>query len=510
MYVEPNTNVRLLNNVKLNNDYKHTINFKNQEEQTNYFLNKTWTLLQKQTYQRVKNGVFRCGTSADSVYNCNYMMFQNTSWSNKWFYAFILSIEYVNNVMCEITFEIDVWQTWRFHINFGTCYLKRNHTVSDMIGEHTEPEDLETGDYQISEYDDFWDALNDMKVVIQIANAPQEGGLYDGVYSGSIYVQFESSSHGAIDDFLSSYLKTPEEIVSIYLVPKQLLPSGEGEIHGGTTAKTFNMEGTALSTRYTFGGYSPQNMKLYSYPYTYCHVDNHRGDVLRLPYEYFNDGLPKFQITGTITSPVQMTMRPIHYRDFTGHECGDVVITQEGYPLCSWVNDTYKAWQAQSAVPSIMKGLASLGVLVYGLRSGSINNFAALAGGVSTATNVATSLAQGSFVGASIQGNIDSGNVNIAHRTQTFFHGRAHIRYEFAKKIDDYFTRYGYAVNTLDTGAWMNHRPHWTYVEMNDVEVFGLCPNDDLVKIRNILLNGITFWNNGDEIGNFTLNNKPT
>lgn len=68
--------------------------------------------LTAQTYQRVNKGTMRVGLSADSCYDCNYLMFQNSGFGSKWFYAFITSVEYVNNAVTEITFEIDVMQTW--------------------------------------------------------------------------------------------------------------------------------------------------------------------------------------------------------------------------------------------------------------------------------------------------------------------------------------------------------------------------------------------------------------
>lgn len=54
----------------------------------------------------------RVEKKAEDLYDCNYLAFQNTSFGSKWFYAFITSVEYVNNITSEITFEIDVLQTY--------------------------------------------------------------------------------------------------------------------------------------------------------------------------------------------------------------------------------------------------------------------------------------------------------------------------------------------------------------------------------------------------------------
>lgn len=144
MYIEPSTNIRILKSVPLDNTYKHTLYFANVSTQTNFFLDKTKHNLTQQTYQRKEAGVARVGINAESLYDCNYMMFQNTHFGTKWFYAFITGVEYINNVVSEITFEIDVMQTWYFDYKLQHCYVEREHTLTDNIGDNlvTEPVDL--------------------------------------------------------------------------------------------------------------------------------------------------------------------------------------------------------------------------------------------------------------------------------------------------------------------------------------------------------------------------------
>ena len=106
MLIEPSTNIRLLKGVPLDNTYRNTLYFKPNEvdAQTETFKGYTKHNLTNQTYQRVNKGVARVGLKAEDIYDCNYMMFQNTNFGNKWFYAFITSVEYVNNTVSEITF----------------------------------------------------------------------------------------------------------------------------------------------------------------------------------------------------------------------------------------------------------------------------------------------------------------------------------------------------------------------------------------------------------------------
>jgi hypothetical protein len=75
-----------------------------------------------------------------------------------------------------------------------------------------------------------------------------------------------------------------------------------------------------------------------------------------------------------------------------------------------------------------------------------------------------------------------------------------------AKMIDDFFDRFGYATKRIKIPN-RNVRPHWTYTKTLDVAIRGNVPVDDMRKIKAIYDNGITFWRNGSEVGNYSLDN---
>ena len=125
MYINPNTTIKILKNVPLDPTYDHTIYWSNidgddanhtraKANQSTYFSSKAKYSLDNQSYQRVKRGWIRVAILAENLYDCNYVMFQNTAFGSKWFYAFIKSVEYINNTVSEIEFEIDEMQTWWF------------------------------------------------------------------------------------------------------------------------------------------------------------------------------------------------------------------------------------------------------------------------------------------------------------------------------------------------------------------------------------------------------------
>jgi hypothetical protein len=73
--------------------------------------------------------------------------------------------------------------------------------------------------------------------------------------------------------------------------------------------------------------------------------------------------------------------------------------------------------------------------------------------------------------------------------------------------IDDFFTMYGYAVRRCKIPN-RSSRPHWNYVKTIGCCITGSVPADDMRKICSIYDAGITFWKNGNEVGNYSLNNS--
>ena len=179
MYIEPNTTIRLLRNIKIDNSYENTIYFSSKSAQYNYFVGKTKYVLDYNSYQRHSKGRMRIQLLADNIYDCNYMMFQNSSYNNKWFYAFITNVEYINNVTSEITYEIDVMQTWFLDCTLGVSYVEREHTVTDEIGEHINPEPVDTGDF-VCESMEMGADFSTYDIVIAMAKSTGDSGISGG------------------------------------------------------------------------------------------------------------------------------------------------------------------------------------------------------------------------------------------------------------------------------------------------------------------------------------------
>lgn len=123
MVIAPNSNITLLK-VPLELSNKNQLTFESKQAQFNYFNSLTKIELENATYQR-KEGVIRFPELIDNLYEYNYVMYQNESYSDKWFYAFITNMRYLNDNVTEISITTDVFQTWQFDLEFKQSFVER-------------------------------------------------------------------------------------------------------------------------------------------------------------------------------------------------------------------------------------------------------------------------------------------------------------------------------------------------------------------------------------------------
>lgn len=527
MYIEPGTNIRLLSGVPLDNTYEHSIYFATKSDQTSYFIGKTKKNFTQQTFQRVQRGYARLQTPVNEIYDCNYMMFQNTNFGSKWFYAFITSVEYINNEVSEIQFEIDVLQTWYFDYELGECYIERQHTTTDVIGGNIVPEPVALGEYVFNNYEEitytgvssYLRTLCVILAIVDVTGSSSSGKVYDGVYGAADLWAFSINDVTGINSKIDQYLTKPDSIIAIYMAPQAVIPvavpsSGGVQIPTYMGGNKLSHTATMLTSNVTLDGYTPRNRKLYTYPFNYYHVDNANGSALTLRYEFFSDLQPKLVARSTITQPVQISLKPAGYKNIGGYDPigGWTTLNSEslelsGYPMCSWNVDAYKAWVAQNSIPIALNTMATIGQMGIAATY-STNPAGMVAGGaIGTVSNLLSQAYTASIAADITKGSQNNGGVNSASGLQTFFEGRVSITADMAARIDDFFDYFGYQINKHQVPN-LNARRYWTYIKTVTCVLLGSIPNDDSAKIISIFNNGITWWNNGDNVGNYSLDNR--
>ena len=100
-----------------------------------------------------------------------------------------------------------------------------------------------------------------------------------------------------------------------------------------------------------------------------------------------------------------------------------------------------------------------------------------------------------------------SASVNVVNGFQTFTVEKKCVSKYYASIIDSYFDVCGYTTHAVKVPN-RAVRENWTYTKTVDCHISGNLCTEDQQKIESIYNNGITFWRNGDNIGNYGLSNK--
>lgn len=521
-YIAPDTDIYLLANVECDKSYDNVKYFATKNAQHTYMSSKIVKSFTNQSYGRVNKGTFRLFCKADDVYQCNYLMFQNTAFGNKWFYAFINSIEYVSNNTCEVRFTIDLFQTWFLDCTVGQCFVEREHVTDDSIGEHTLNEDVPTGEMitaieeQLTEFSKQYTygveiCISDTQLS-GIANQPTwfDKPVLSGIFQGSKIGTTDNSDD--LLTFLNNVISAGYQstIIQIFTIPKIFAPSGT-DSRVQTTREL-----PALPTK--FGNYTPLNNRLYSSPFVDYVVYSPTGDKMILHPELFSDYEHRIvTFSGNKSVTPQIMCIPTNYKITGGTN------KTEGYTLNYGIKGSflYDAYQAEIA----SYGVGNIGgnILKWTPRllssAGSAAQSISPVIGAETLTygNVSSALSGvGSIVGTigdvlkethdtSELSGASGGSVLWSQQILDTFVQVRQVREEYAIIADNYFSMFGYKVCRLKVPN-IATRPSWNFVKCSTVTITGAIPADAEELIMSVFKKGVTFWKTS--FGNYTANNK--
>lgn len=539
MYIAPNSTIKILKNVPLDLTYDHTIYFSpdsaGNTAQYNYFVAKTKYTLTEQSYQRVKRGWMRVNIVADNLYDCNYLMFQNTNFGTKWFYAFIKSVEYINNAVSEIEFEIDVMQTWNSEYTLDYCFVDREHSETDKFGENVVAENFDLGSSYISNTKAILD-FTVHSIFVCWADSTRDGykfpdtaTYHNNYYSPLSYnyvtdtTEIESGIHTKLAPYMTSSL------VSIFEYPRRLInivynpyyPDDITKAYIAAHDELITIDASAFFSRAfpVISDIPVKNRKLLTAPYMYIKVHNSSGQSKKYNPEDFllteNSSTINFLVKGFPFPEPYICAYPVNYRGWQTN-------FDEGLPFSCLIVphyvDSYRDWilnnkyQNESNIISGAVESIANGLITGGTKGGYVGAIAGMATGtISHITNVNQIVAKNNdMINAPDIGKPGSQGSFTEAMSQGLYGYLIEIislKSEYVKIIDDYFTRYGYATHRTKIPN-RNVRPHWTYTKTIGCTITGSVPCDDMKKICSIYDNGITFWKNGDEIGNYALENS--
>lgn len=515
----PQTIINICENVYIDNNYTHSINFANVYAQQAYFGGKVVKSFPAYSYIR-KSWSLKVEANMSEAAGWTYLFFRNNQ-REKIYYYFITQIQYVNDNTVELSLELDVIQTYLFEMNLKRCFIERQHTPTDNLGEHTIDEGLECG--ELFAYQELGSQFESMCIIVQASIYPEDcaeghrvdffSDVYDGVWSGLGLFAVETTSAASMAVILGNleswgYI---DGIHAMWMYPKQFVELRDTWDNGKTFHPVLQFKQGITENLWhpvgmenIFQGYAPRNNKLYTYPFNMLYVTNNTGTTALFRFERFGGVAagesPQFIYYGAMSHDASLKVAPVNYNGLLYNY--DEGVTSGGYPTCAWDADAYKIWMAQNKNTQTV-GMIGGGI---GIVSGVVSTILGHPSGqgVSGAMSIANILAQRKDMQVQppqSRGSY-SASVNVASGYETFSFIYKSVSAEFAKIIDDYFDMYGYKVNRHDIPN-KDARQNYTYVKTIGCVVGGNLCNDDRQKISSIFDNGITFWNDGDNIGNY-------
>lgn len=548
--VAPNGQIRFLTEVPIDSNYENSLDFLSEIEQRSYFLGlqPVHTMIGA---TRVRDGVISVNMVADNLLHANYLMFQNMNFSNKWFYAFITDIEYVNNNMSYVYYQIDDIQTWMFDVQLKECFVEREHTLTDNMFEHLVDEGIGTSEYITNAsgdktYSDYVAVLytgtgngftvSGTHAPVQITNGILKGlsGYvfelqdgngnwlelrqgYDDPSDPTEHDTIINSGNGLEKLNLYVYdLTTAQQkdsIVGIVIVPKHFI----GTMNNITITQKNAVSDNLGFTNYTRttpldGNYVPTNNKLYNSPYCLIDIITSDGQSIHLQPEFLQQGNNLVNILSNMSPSPSILAVP---KNYMGNEFAwEKAITYDAFPQGAVSIDGYSAWVASGGLKQLKNSnyRAIAGDVVQGVSSVATQNAVGTAGSVISLVYQVEEFSRKMDVAkklpAEVIGQSDATPV-MANKMFSIGYRMCSLKRDVLESLDGYFNMFGYKVNKVKTPSRRN-RPHYTYIKTKGCKVNGGAPADAIDRIQAIYDNGIRFWVNPTEVGNYTgVDNRP-
>lgn len=556
-----------IGNVPFTNNYLNVRLFDTATAQETYMLSCMTRSLDNNTYTYVRlNNAIRVQGNAEDLYTYDYCMFKNANYGNKWFYAFITEVRYINENVTEFQLELDVMQTWMFDYTLRQGFVEREHTNDDTIGanlntepsfnyntviqnEYIDPDfvdqiDNNTGQivpayYLVTEATKGFDSTNTNKVISSVP------GVYQNIFNGSQYwgldyIAGDPTMIAEQKQYLQKMNNKGEanSIVSLFLFPKAYSPSITGRTFNHNTSPVTKIGYFTMPT--TLDGYTPRNNKLFTFPYCYPAFADMNGNYK----EY------KFELWSKHNIPNTQTQAYLYKKQAIMDSSGELYITPQYYDgvdnnfveafvykfenRISWVYNGFNNWLAQNSMrlfSQVATTAISVGTLGYasseaerimdmyhldddqkmtGIRA-QRERFAVLSPrlqginkALGTTLNIASELYSASKMPNEKRGT-SSGNGRFAYNINSYSARIICLQHQFAERLDSFFDRFGYATELVKVPN-IRGRQSWNFVKMQNACHYGNVPNNDMDIINSIYNRGVTFWHTNN-VGDYTQSN---
>lgn len=545
--------------IPLDNTYKNTFFFSSRSAQIDWFKSKAKLKDNGDPYtynnmtQIRLQGQLKVSQHVGNLQNVNYIIFHNPNFDNAnierqiWYFAFVMGVEYNNPNTTIVNYEIDVFQTWQFYFKLAPSYVVRETPDNDYLFENTQPEGLEhgpmvtvdtkylsLGDKSLNPIPIWPMPLSDWVICYYHTEAVPTGTNVDNMY----WMPFDTSlftltDYATLRDFFEH---NGHKIIAGYIVPRWMtidrVRNQQYELN-----QDFNTMVLELN-------YKPKNKKLYCYPYTFLEVDNNLGQTQILRWEnwdtYKSPGIRDcvFSISSSFGMIPEVSLMPWNYLGNGSSITGSLQLTYSDFPQVPWTSDAFNTWYDSNISQYRLNiNTAKANAWVGGITSMAGSAAGAAVGAAGSGGSGAVSGGSGGISGAasglinaisldysysalsedltrtadSVGGNITSSMFNYVHGRMGYTFRIKTIKREYAKRLDNFFTRFGYRVGTLKKIDLKTLPRGYKYIETQGANVLEISQNGwpggfpvgAVAVIKKAFDSGITIWKDPNKVGDY-------
>lgn len=498
----------------------------------------------------------------------NYLRYKNPDFGDRWIYCFIRSIEYAAPQTAILHIERDVWVTWCDILengNLGQAFIERERIPKSFddnnIGGYLLPEPVSITGYMCGDGEykyPFWRGTIDgdgnkvdefgAGIVMGMfnikntepqtnkdtkANFNQYGQTsLDGVYYGGIVLGMHSSN---LNTALTAFAVLGADIAAVFPIPLSCLDTSQpkqvsytdedGVVYPFTVYPILNQSeddtfAPAKGRNESPWGFTPNNKKLYTYPYLMIQASNCAGTKSEFRYELFdNPANPSFTVKLALGTAPSIVLVPNGYE---GRDKNlDTSISNGNIPPMPSNANSYATYMGQNASSLMFSQIRRYMDVIAGTSSDTVNwemkgqSGEVIGSGTNTSYNPWRAAYNSGMsdeaqkaqlddlrgMGNTIS-NVPSANANASMHQLAVAVYRRFVLPSDAERIDDFFSRYGYRVDRVGVPN-IQQRTDYDYIKTRGANVGGAIPVNDKAVINALLDSGLTIWHTGGTYGAF-------
>jgi len=429
----------------------------------------------------------------------NYMRFKNPNYTDTWFYCFITRIEYINDSVTTITFELDDvtnWVTGQSIANVHS-FVMRNHTSTDILYDNIVKEPELIDNVERVPVDDIY--TFPMHVMLTAIEPPSGSTMMikDGVDGFFIGHTAEFDNLSDLTSLVQQYATNNRNnsIIDIVIFPQGIADPKSVPI------PDYDVD---------FNGYVPKNKKLYCYLYCGVYLTNYQGTLKMYGREFFY-GNKRFIGRGIKYPKPEAIVYPDNYMGDRGIDDGVSTAAFSTIQATASQMQSYWAKNASNFVGGLIAGGLQIGTGVAAkavglplgeklIVSGAVTGMQTIASGVSSAID-------SNFSSGNSYGTTNAGVLNFLGKN-TVGYGKYRLEKNNAIKVDNFFSVYGYAINKQQL-VQINNRPNWTFIQCDGLPGFNAVGDFGAKeRISQRFSNGVWFWKNYNTMGDFSQPNE--